>query len=282
MKNIYFRQADKHLDFFGGAIVVDLIRFLLLVNLVGAQLCAAEWQRYVGTAKSSWVDKSSPHPIAYFTEYPMLRDESGDFCYLCSPEERLAEAKKYKCRTELTLVGTLSGFPIYDLYYRFNPEDGADTKAILVKVAPDQYREIYRRHPTQNDARVVPSRFVRVGNDQFLEAQYFVGGKAGSMFEYFWFDTTGATLVDFRPVITAAQLALPAERIVDWYSDDDKAMPGSHYLWRYPRPLTTFVGLINSKNNQERGGTILVAFKFDHGRVVPTKTTYDPLGRQPE
>jgi len=64
--------------------------------------------------------------------------------------------------------------------------NGDDTKVILVKVGPDQIREIYRRHPTQNDARVAPSRFVRVGNDQLLEAGYFVGGKAGSMFEYFW------------------------------------------------------------------------------------------------
>jgi len=92
-------------------------------------------------------------------------------------KKRLTQAKTYKCRTELTLAGTLAGFSIYDLYYRFNPQNGDDTKVILVKVGPDQYREIYRRHPTQNDARVAPSRFVRVGNDQLRRLDTFVGGK---------------------------------------------------------------------------------------------------------
>lgn len=83
-----------------------------------------------------------------------MRDASGDFCYLCTPEKKLAEAKKVKVKTDLTLVGKLAGFAIYDLYYHFDPTF-PDTKLILVQAGPHQYREIYQRVPTQIDARAM-------------------------------------------------------------------------------------------------------------------------------
>jgi len=79
-----------------------LTRILLLLGLTVIDADAA-WQRHVMTPKDTSFDSPAPHPLAYFVEFPMLRDESGDFCYLCSPEKRLAEAKKEKIATEINL-----------------------------------------------------------------------------------------------------------------------------------------------------------------------------------
>jgi protein gp37 len=74
-----------------------------------------------------------------------LRDESGDFCFLCTPEQKLEEAKKSKIRAEVQPVGVLSGFEIDDAFYRQECEGCGASKSILVKTGPDQFREIYQR-----------------------------------------------------------------------------------------------------------------------------------------
>ena len=138
-----------------------LTHIVVLLSL--AVDASAAWQRHVMTPKDDRFDTPPPRSLAYFTEYPMLRDKSGDFCYLCSPEKRLAEAKKEKIATEISLVGTLAGFQIYDLFYRFSCEGCVDWKLILVKTGQDQYREIYHVQPTQVDAHAAASFLVNVG-----------------------------------------------------------------------------------------------------------------------
>ena len=78
-----------------------LTRILLLLGL-SVMVADAAWQRHVMTPKDTSFDSPAPHPLAYFVEFPMLRDESGDFCYLCSPGKRLAEEKE-KIATEINL-----------------------------------------------------------------------------------------------------------------------------------------------------------------------------------
>jgi hypothetical protein len=259
------------------------MRFLLLAALLALPASAA-WEHFVGTAKGDRVGTAEPHPMAYFTEYPMLRDESGDFCYLCSEEKRLEEAKKFKIQTDLKLVGTLAGYAVYDLYYLSEGQDPA-SKLILVKTGPDEYRNIYLRHPTQVDAHAEPSIFVRIGDDQFLEAKYMAGGNHGVFqVEYFWFDETGATLLDLRPILDAAEAVLPPGRTVKLLYESNS--PGTNDLWDRSQPPRTKVIVTGTvvDYNKPLGvdgyyGIVIVDFKFDHGRVVPTKVTYDPNAR---
>jgi len=252
------------------------MRLLLLAGLIAAPVGAA-WQRHVSTPKTEWVDTPEPHSLGYSTAYPMLRDESGgDFCFLCTPEKKLTEAKKIKVKTDLNLVGTLAGFAIYDLYYRFETEGSVDTKLILVKTGSDQYREIYHREPTQIDARAVRSLFVRAGNGQLLEARYIVGGRSPDEYDYFWFDKTGAILMDFRPIFAAAKSALPTGRTIRGI--DDEEVPGTHYLWTHTRPLVSRFEVTNAIDDQT-AGIVDVEFKFDRGRVVATKTSYNSDAR---
>jgi hypothetical protein len=237
---------------------------VLLAGLL-VPLVAAPWQRKVATGKSTWVDTPQPHPLAYFTAYPMTRIE--DSCGICTAEN-LAEAKKVKAQADLKLVGTLSGFAIYDLYYHFEDNPGPDTKLILVKTGSDQYREIYHREPTQTDARAEPSRFVEVGDERILEAVYDVGGNGGDYTrDYFWFDKGGATLIDFTPILVAAKAVLSAGREVLWIYGMDGPGPGTHHLWE-PGPLISRVRV-------EGAGIVTVEFKLDNGIVVPSRTSWD-------
>jgi hypothetical protein len=158
------------------------------------------WKRHVMTPKDRWFDTPTPHPLAYFTQYPALLDMSGDFCYLCTPEKRLAAAKAAKePKAEVHLVGVIRGFTIYDLFYRFQSDGAVDWKSILVKIGADSYREIYHCEPTQVDASALPSVIIRVGTEPLLKSQYFVGGNRGDFEDdYFWFGKNGPTLVDLR------------------------------------------------------------------------------------
>src|SRR5271154_6262570 len=78
------------------------------------------WKRRVMTPKNSWYDNPAAHDLAYFTRYPAMLDESGDFCPSCSQQEKLSLAQVEKEPTaEVHLVGTIKGLDIYDVFYRF-------------------------------------------------------------------------------------------------------------------------------------------------------------------
>ena len=186
-------------------------RLLALVILL--ILPAGAWQRIVRTAKGSSVDFPQAHPLAYFTRYPVLRDESGDFCYLCSPEKRLAEAKKVAVKAELHFIGTFHGHRVYDVFDHFVGEGDVDWKSILVKTGQDRYREIYHVEPTQIDARCDPSVIVKAGSDRVLGTRYEVGGNQRAYGDdYFWFDAAGASWIDLDPIYRAAESVLPEGR----------------------------------------------------------------------
>jgi len=156
------------------------------------------WKRHVMTAKGDWFDAPPPHALAYFTDSPASLDESGDFCYLCTPEKRLAEAKAAKGpRAEVRLVGKIGTFSVYDVYYRFQSEGSVDWKSILVKTGANIFREIYHCQPTQVDARALPSVLIRIGNEVLLRARYLVGGNKGMVEDdYYSFKRNGPLRVD--------------------------------------------------------------------------------------
>ncbi len=187
------------------------MRLVIMTAVVALQLIAqtkdemdqpGPWKRHVMTPKDRWFDKPEPHPLAYFTAYPALLNESGDFCYLCTPEKKLAAAKAAKePRAEVRLVGKIGTLSIYDVYYRFQSEGSVDWKSILIKTGPDSYREIYHCEPTQVDARALPSVLIRVGREVMLHSQYFVGGNKGMVEDdYYSFRPNGPIRVDLPKV----------------------------------------------------------------------------------
>ena len=251
----------------------DRVGLRVLIIFVLALPASAAWQRHVLTPKDDWVDTPAPHPLSYFIDDPGARCEQRDFCLNCSREERPAESRKIKA--ELSLVGNLAGFAIYDLYYHFEADRRTDTKLILVKTGADEYREIYQCTPsTLIGAGAVRSVLVKIGNDRFLEAKYDTsrgrtnlvdGSRAADYYDYFWFDKTGAALVDFRPILRAVKSVLPKGVVVPSI-DSDLAAPGVDWLWHFGDPLVCRLNV--------QDGTTVINFRFNRQHVVVVKALY--------
>jgi hypothetical protein len=182
--------------------------FALLVN----GFCkASDWQRVVATPKGDHVDSPSPHNLAYFTDFPESLDAAEPLCYLCSPAKTaksIAEIKNSRQRLHgvARRIGTIRGFEVFDLLYSFHA-DGQDHltwKSVVVKVAPDRYREIYH-YQTNYGGFISPS----VITGDILASECDVGAKGMMVEEYFWFDQTGPTHLDTKPILDAAKRVMP-------------------------------------------------------------------------
>jgi hypothetical protein len=144
------------------------LRSLILLAFIATSVPASLWQRHVVSGKGESFDTTQPHPLAYFIADPFLRDDGDQFCSDCTPRGKAAEHLQRRFATELKQVGSLQGFAIYDLFYRF--EDHVNTgeidwKSILVEVAPGQFREIYHLQPTA--AKVEPAFLVKPETKRF-------------------------------------------------------------------------------------------------------------------
>ena len=239
------------------------IAILVLVLVVPA---SAEWRRQVLTAKGDWFGTAQAHPLSYFVRDPFLRDDGNDFCIACTPEEKSTLHLKIKSRTEVQRVGVLNGFEVFDVLYYFGEDGTLDWKAVLVKVGPDQYREIFHVQRTQVDQYVGPSKLVTAGQERLLSTVAFVGGNKGMEYgDYFWLSKNGPVLLDTGVLVTAARSALP----------NGKA-PGG-------QPRIDFRVMIarisaNSAGNYLccDGGVVEVKFRLQDGRITITRTHYAP------
>jgi hypothetical protein len=236
----------------------------LLLALLMAAPSVAEWPRFVITPKGDRVDKPEAHDLKYFTEHPSLRDESGDFCYLCTEEQRLAEAKKDKAKAEVRKIGKLSRFTAFDVFHYFGEDPRPAWKSIIVQTGSDLYQEIYHDQPHEGQPN--PSFIVKAGKELLLCVADNVY-KWDAEEDCFWLGTKGVVRLDFSPVWKSAQRATPAGRRV-W----------EHGL----RAKTTFnnltlpVGIRHEESSRccDRG-VVNVKFKLDHGRVVVVGAEFD-------
>jgi hypothetical protein len=231
---------------------------------------ASGWTRIVRTNKGDRVDSPAPHSLAYFTAYPYLRDEAGDLCHLCTPEKRLAEARKskYKARASVSRVGILQGFAIYDVRYFFDDAEEPDWKSILVKIAPNQYREIYHLQLSQIGAKIHASVLVKAGSDTILATVTDVGGNKGMTAEdYFWFDRLGANLIDLDPIKKAAKAVVPpGKRIYNAAWGGIGAFTA----------LTFDIGVADDTSGLCCSGGVEIKIALDHGTLIVKSARYVP------
>jgi hypothetical protein len=233
--------------------------FLLLVVAL-AFPSHAEWRRQCYSAKGSWSDKPQPHPLAYLTRDPFLRDDANDFCVSCTPAEKATLHLKFKARTELHRIEVLGGFILFDVLYYFEGKETPDWKFVLVKTGPNLYREIVHVQRTQTDQQVGLPSLVNADEEQLLSTRAFAGGNHGMEYgNYFWFDKNGPVMVDVDgPILKAAESRLP----------QGKRLYGS---W-----TVDFLGLtaILPVTDCCSGGSIAIKFKLDRGQVVVTEERY--------
>jgi len=244
-----------------------MARRLCLLVVVLAAIGQAAWPRLViSRGGPDKVDRPPAHSWEYFTRYPMLRDEEGSFCVGCSPEKRLAAAKKSHMTTEWSLVGTVRGLPVYDLFYRYGDDrelDQRDWKSVLVQVGPDLYQEIYHDQPTEGSAQ--PSFLITVSGATLLGVSDN-GYKRDGEEHYFWFDPDGVSEVNFEALWDAATEAIPEDRYLDTY-----------VLYSYlPRGFVPFRLLMQEEDRCCGKGIVTVRFRLEKGQVVVTGTEFDP------
>ncbi len=241
---------------------------LILVWLLAATLEGAAWQRHVLSGKGEFRDSPAPEPLAYFTRDPFMRDDGDQFCTACTPQDKATLHAQHKFKTELTKVGDLRGFAIYDLFYFFDDDIATrqiDWKSILVKVAPGRFREIYHLQPTQ--AIVRPSFLLKVGDRQILATRDQIPGTGNNFYEdYFWFDRDGPVRIDIDVIPKVLKAILPAGSGV-WKGG------GLHMktlTYRMP------VWKENDGNCCPTGGRVELKFRLDDGRLVVTGKHFDP------
>jgi hypothetical protein len=243
----------------GGVEFNCLMRSVLVFLFMAVQL-RATWERVVITPKEERTETNvqEAYPLSYFTQYPGLRIEDIDFCAPCVGDRCEQCRKALQAKVELTLVGTLEGFPIYDLYYHV---DGwsTETKLILVKTGPDRYREIHHCEPLY----ITPARsaLITVRGQRLLNVHMDAIRNADPTDDYFWFDHHGAHLVDFRPVVRAVKSAFP-KQATPAYIQDELAVPATGHYWHFGAPLVYKTVIDNI--------TVTVRFEFDRGQVVVT------------
>lgn len=128
----------------------------------------ANWTRTVSSGKGADDDKPQPQTLQYFIQYPSLHDASGDFCYLCTEEQRLAAAKKERVRSDVSFLGRVNGREVYDILYYFDDEEGPRWKSLIVESEVNRYGEILQVHPVVESVR--HSELDKVGREQLVHA----------------------------------------------------------------------------------------------------------------
>jgi hypothetical protein len=248
---------------------------LLVALSIVASPARAPWQRKVVSGKSDSFDTPLPHPLAYFTRDPFLRDDGDDFCSACTPHDKAAQHTKHKFKTELQKVGEVRGFAIYDLFYFFDDHvqsGDIDWKSILVADSSGEFREIYHLQPPIQ-TKIEPAFLFNAGGDELLGTRDSVPGTGDQYYEdYWWFDADHPVRIDTAPVNEALKSILP-DGFGVWKGGglDMKALRFRNTVWKP-----------DDANCCPSGGTVEIQFRLDRGRVIVTGKHFDPSPKASE
>jgi hypothetical protein len=225
------------------------------------------WQRHILSGKGDSFDTPQPHPLAYFTRDPFLRDDADEFCNDCTPRDKATVHLQHKFKTEVRKIATLEGFAIYDVFYRFDSHVDTkeiDWKSIVVEVSPGQFREIYHLQPTE--ALIEPSFVVKAGSEEILGTHDLIPGTGSYYYEdYFWFSPAGAARIDIEEINQAAQSVLPTGFGV-WKGGGLDIGKLSYHMpvWKQ-----------GDSNCCPTGGAVDVKFRLDGNQIIVTSKNFD-------
>ena len=237
-----------------------------VLTTISGCLLAAGWERQVITATGIRQDTPAQHQRSYFTRYPSLRDETGAFCPLCSPEKRLALARRQKEKAQVRLVGSIGTFSVYDVLYFFDDDPKPEWKSLLVRTELEAYREIW--HYQSNEGEIYPSFLVHTG-DQTLLGLKDDCYRQDIIEQYFSLGSEFPVRVDLNPIWMAAKAAVPCKTEI-WKGYDGRIdFPAGRMQ----------VGLVTEPDWRCCSkGTVDVEFKLSEGRIRATSATFDKDG----
>jgi len=244
------------------------MKLLALWFLLAASAEPSIWQRHVQSGKGSSFDTPGPHPLAYFIRDPFLRDDGYDFCSDCTPAGKALVHTHHRFTTEVRKVGTLQGFAIYDVFYRFDDHISSgeiDWKSILVQVSPGQFREIYHLQPTA--AKIEPSFLMTAGSAEILATRDLIPGTGNNYYEdYFRFSPAGAARIDIESISRFLSSILPSGSGVWKGGGLDMSSLSYHMpVWKE-----------GDANCCPSGGTVDLKFRLDGARLIVTQQHFNP------
>jgi len=153
-----------------------LLRFALCFLLI-ATAASAEWKRYVHMPHGEWADSPPSHDLAYFRLDPCLRSDVKDRILQCS-----AESAK-TMHTDLSVVGKIGAFTIYDLEYIINEGDASSrVRSVLIESAPHQLHEIHVRG-NMPLGTLFPSEILNTGQLSVIKVKFDDGGIYHDVYE---------------------------------------------------------------------------------------------------
>jgi hypothetical protein len=258
--------------------------WLLLVPCAGW----GQWNRLILSPKGRRMQLGTAHPLNYFTANPFLRDDDHDFCRLCVP----SDTEKFDVDTEVHSIGTLSGFPVVEIFYRFRPKGDAEWglvkwKSILVQTKADQmkadqtdadqkeanqpgerqYIEIYHLQAYYTTASLGPAWIAQSGTEQVLATNDSDGSNGGGCFDGYWsFDAGGPTPLDFSAVWREIEKRIP---------DGAKYTTHCHALHLEQQTIESSVQSPDAECHAcGRLGTVAVKFRLEGWHVEPVSVDF--------
>lgn len=194
-----------------------LFRVTLYVLLI-ATTASAEWKRYVHMPQGEWSDAPPAHDLAYFRLDPCLRSNVKDRILQCGQPFSKADLEEHAktTHTDLSVVGKIGTFTIYDVEYIFNEGDaGSRVRSVLIETAPEQLHEIHVRG-NMPLGTLFPAEILSLGQLSIIKVKFDDGGIYHLVYEdYYVISQDGALLLDFKPVLQAASKVVPRD-MVTW------------------------------------------------------------------
>jgi hypothetical protein len=195
--------------------VYRIFRVAFTGGLLLSLLPALQAQRRVLSGKGEFTDAPSAHPLTYWTEHPLERDDGGDLCLGCVWRDSKITLANYHATVETTRLGVLADHSLVQLLIHVHGDQTTqgigsefEWKLLLEQMGPDSYLELYHLQPTV--ASVAPASLIAVGGESILATYDSDGGNGGGCWEgYWWFDKAGAHPIDFSAVDQAISSVAP-------------------------------------------------------------------------
>jgi hypothetical protein len=243
------------------------LRAVLCVILTAAT-ASAQWKRYGTSLMGGWATDSPPaHDLSYFRSDPCSRTDTKARVSWCCQFGSLERKERPEAHTNLRIVGKIGVFTIYDLEYLGDDESAPFMRSVLVQTAPGQFHEIHLQE-VMSLGTLYPSEMVSAGRQAILAVRSYDGNMFHILDEnYFSILPSGPVLLDFAPVLEAAERVLPADKKI------------------FPRPQYDFGSLVMRVETERRdasaqaegcSGHIIVPFRVEQQRVISGTATYFP------
>lgn len=247
-----------------------VIRVALCMVLFAAAV-PAQWKRYSETFGGGGTDAPPAHDLQYFKVHPCSRSDKKDRIADC-PSHPSEEELQWRAstRTEPRIAGKIGDFTVYDLeYFLDGGAPGPQMRSVLVETSSRQFHEVLFQESTTLGT-LFPTEILKAGQQLVIKVKYDDGGNYHFINERYFVMLDGvAVLLDFGPVIRAAEEALPSG-----FSTYQPATEFDFKTLMYSI-ATVGPGGIGSKIDC-CVGRVTVPFRIEKGLVVAGKAVFDP------